>query len=196
MNKYKARGIVGVAFLIVVLVFSAFYYYGGYNTSSSSQYLTQSQLEGLNVTEPGVYVSQTNSTIYINSSSSLLVMAGPMNGPSMYSFEIIGMYNPTIVIKEGVTVHFTVVNIDTDSEHNFVLSNQGPPYSYMSGMGSMGSGGYSSMRSMSFLPPTNSGYFYYYNMSYSFSQSGTYWYLCTYPGHAENGMYGGIVVEQ
>ena len=196
MNKYKAIGIVGVAFLTVVLVFSAFYYYGGYNTSSSSQYLTQSQLEGLNVTEPGVYVSQTNSTIYINSSSSLLVMAGPMNGPSMYSFEIIGMYNPTIVIKEGVTVHFTVVNIDTDSEHNFVLSNQGPPYSYMSGMGSMGSGGYSSMTSMSFLPPTNSGYFYYYNMSYGFSQSGTYWYLCTYPGHAENGMYGGIVVEQ
>ena len=195
MNKYKARGIVGVAFLTVVLVFSAFYY-GGYNTSSSSQYLTQSQLEGLNVTEPGVYVSQTNSTIYINSSSNLLVMAGPMNGPSMYSFEILGMYNPTIVIKEGVTVHFTVVNIDTDSEHNFVLSNQGPPYSYMSGMGSMGSGGYSSMTSMSFLPPTNSGYFYYYNMSYGFSQSGTYWYLCTYPGHAENGMYGGIVVEQ
>ena len=196
MNKYKARGIVGVAFLIVVLVFSAFYYYGGYNTSSSSQYLTQSQLEGLNVTEPGVYVSQTNSTIYINSSSSLLVMAGPMNGPSMYSFEIIGMYNPTIVIKEGVTVHFTVVNIDTDSEHNFVLSNQGPPYSYMSGMGSMGSGGYSSMTSMSFLSSTNSGHFYYYNMSYSFSQPGTYWYLCTYPGHAENGMYGKIVVEQ
>ena len=196
MNKYKTIGIVGVAFLTAVLVFSAFYYYGGYNTSSGSQYLTQSQLESLNVTEQGVYVSHANSTVYINSSTSLLVMAGPMNAPSMYSFEIQGLYNPTIVIKEGVTVHFTVVNIDTDSEHNFVLSSQGPPYSYMSGMGSMGSGGYNSMTSMSFLSPTNSGHFYYYNVSYSFSQTGTYWYLCTYPGHAENGMYGKIVVEQ
>ena len=62
MNKYKTIGIVGVAFLTAVLVFSAFYYYGGYNTSSSSQYLTQSQLESLNVTEQGVYVSHANST--------------------------------------------------------------------------------------------------------------------------------------
>ncbi len=196
MNKYKTIGIVGVAFLTAVLVFSAFYYYGGYNTSGSSQYLTQSQLESLNVTGPGVYVSQANSTIYVNNSTTLLVMAGPMNAPSMYSFEIQGLFNPTIVIKEGVVINFTVVNIDTDSEHNFVLSNQGPPYSYMSGMGSMSMGGYDSMTSMSFLPPTNSGHFYYYNVSYGFSQTGTYWYLCTYPGHAENGMYGKVVVEQ
>jgi rusticyanin len=196
MNRYKTIGVVAVVFLAAVLIFSAFYYYGGYNTSSNSQYLTQFQIESLNVTEPGVYVSQTNSTIYINSSTSLLVMAGPMNAPSMYSFEILGMFNPNIVVKEGVTVHFTVVNIDTDSEHNFVLSSQGPPYSYMSGMGAMNSGGYGFMTSMSFLPPTSSGHFYYYNVSYSFSQYGTYWYLCTYPGHAENGMYGKIVVKQ
>ncbi len=196
MNKYKTIGIVGVAFLTALLVFTAFYYYGGYNTSSSSQYLTQSQLESLNVTGLGVYVSQVNSTIYVNNSTTLLVMAGPMNAPSMYSFEISGIYNPTIVIKEGVTVHFTVVNIDTDSYHNFVLSSRGPPYPYMVGMGYMGSGGFGFMTQMGFLPPTNSGHFYYYNFSYTFLQSGTYWYLCTYPGHAENGMYGKIVVEQ
>ena len=196
MNRYKTIGVVAVVFLAAVLIFSAFYYYGGYNTSSNSQYLTQFQIESLNVTEPGVYVSQTNSTIYINSSTSLLVMAGPMNAPSMYSFEILGMFNPNIVVKEGVTVHFTVVNIDTDSEHNFVLSSQGPPYSYMSGMGAMNSGGYGFMTSMTFLPPTSSGHFYYYNVSYSFSQYGTYWYLCTYLGNAENGMYGKIVVKQ
>ena len=196
MNTHKTIGIAAGAFLAAVLVFSAFYYYGGYNTSSGSQYLTQSQLESLNVTEQGVYVSHVNSTVYINSSTSLLVMAGPMNAPSMYSFEIQGLFNPTIVIKEGVTINFTVVNIDTDSEHNFVLSGQSPPYSYMGSMGSMGSGGYDSMTSMSFLPPTNSGHFYYYNVSYGFSQTGTYWYLCTYPGHAENGMYGKIVVER
>ncbi len=196
MITHKTIVIVAVAFLTVLLVFSAFYYYGGYNKSTSFQYLTQSQLESLNITEPGVYVSQKNSTIYINSSTSLLVMAGPMNAPSMYSFEILGLFNPTLVIKEGVTVNFIVVNIDTDSEHNFVLSSHGPPYPYMTGMETMNSEGYPSMASMIFLPPTSSGHFYYYNMSYTFSQPGVYWYLCTYPGHAENGMYGKIVVVQ
>ncbi len=195
MKSHKTIGIVAVAFLVAVIVFSAFYYYSVYDISSSSKYLTQSQLESLNVRGPGVHVSQANSTIYINSSTSLLVMAGPMNAPSMYSFEIQGLFNPTIVIKEGVKINFTVVNIDTDSEHNFVLSSQGPPYSYMPGMGTMNSVGYRSMTSMSFLPPTSSGHFYFYNFSYSFSQSGVYWYLCTYPKHAENGMYGKIVVE-
>ncbi|WP_156778561.1 rusticyanin [Thermoplasma acidophilum] len=196
MNLHKAFGIAAIIFLAAVIIFSAIYYKDVYGASGGSQYLTQSQLESLNVTGPGVYISPANSTIYVNNSTTLLVMAGPMDGPSMYSFEIEGLFNPTIVIREGVTVHFVVVNIDTDSEHNFVLSTRGPPYPYMSGMEYMGSGGFGFMTYMGFLPPTNSGHFYYYDFSYAFSQSGTYWYLCTYPGHAENGMYGKIVVDQ
>ncbi len=196
MSVHKTFAMVAIIFLAAVLAFSAFYYYGVYDKPSGSQYLTQSQLESLNVTSPGIYVSHGNSTIYVNNSATLLVMTGPMNAPSMYSFEISGIYNPTIVIKEGVTVHFIVVNIDTDSYHNFVLSSRGPPDPYMIGMGYMGSGSFGFMTQMGFLPPTNSGHFYYYNFSYTFSQSGTYWYLCTYPGHAEKGMYGEIIVNQ
>lgn len=196
MNAHKAFGIAAIIFLAAVLLFSALYYHDVYGVPGDTQYLTQSQLESLNVTEPGVKVSPASSTVYVNNSTTLLVMAGPMNAPSMYSFEIEGLFNPTIVIKEGVTVHFVVVNIDTDSEHNFVLSTQGPPYPYMSGMGYTGTGGFGFMTHMGFLPPTSSGRFYYYNFSYTFSESGTYWYLCTYPGHAENGMYGRIIVER
>ncbi|KAA8922042.1 rusticyanin [Thermoplasma sp.] len=196
MNGYKIAGIAGVLFLVGVLIFSAAYYYNGNGAHYGPPYLTQSQLESLNVTDSGVQASPADSTIYINSSTDLLVMAGPMNAPSMYSFEILGMFNPTLVIRDGVTVHFTVVNIDTDSYHNFVISSRGPPYPYMSGMGSMGFGSYGFMTSMNFLPPQSSGHFYYYNLTYTFSQPGTFWYLCTYPGHAENGMYGKITVDQ
>ena len=196
MNVYKVFGILSIIILVTVLVFSAFYYYGENNSYNGYKYFTQAQLNNLNIKGSGIYVSKANSTIYINRSSNLLVMTGPMNAPSMYSFEILGLFNPTIVIMKGVTVHFTVVNIDTDSYHNFVLTEQSPPYPYMSGMGSMKSGEYGFISMMNFLPPTSSGHFYYYNFSYTFYQPGTYWYICTYPGHAENGMYGEIMVKQ
>lgn len=193
MNKYKTAGIISVILLSAVIIISATYFWGGYNNQSNqvSGYFSQSELASINTTSPGVYVSQANSTIYVNSSADLPVMMGPMNAPSMYSFEILRIINPTIVLKAGSEVHFTVVNIDTDSYHNFVLSNSPPPYSSMGSM--MGGSGF--MSSMHYLPPTSSGNYAYMNMSYHFSSPGTYWYLCTYPGHAENGMYGKIVVS-
>ncbi|MGC9123498.1 MAG: rusticyanin [Thermoplasmata archaeon] len=196
MNKYMIFGIISIIILLSVMVFSAFYYYGGYAAYNKYKYLTQAQLDSLDIKGSGIYISQANSTIYVNRSSNLPVMAGPINAPSMYSFEILGLFNPTIVIMNGVTVHFKVFNIDTDSYHNFVLTEQGPPYPYMIGMESMKSGGYGFMSMMNFLPPTSSGHFYYYNFSYTFYQPGTYWYICIYPGHAENGMYGEIIVKQ
>lgn len=39
------------------------------------------------------------------------------------------------------------------------------------------------------------GYAYEQNNQVTLSQPGTYWYLCTYPGHAEQGMYGKIIVR-
>lgn len=192
MNKYRTFGLASVIFLIVVVIFSAIYYSGGFDSPGNrgSGYLTESQLAAINVTSPAAYIFQSNSTIYINGSADLPVMMGPMNAPSMYSFEILGMINPTILIKAGAVVHFTVVNIDTDSYHNFVLSNNGPPY-YATGNMMGGSG---MMNSMQYLPPVHGGNYAFVNMSYNFNSAGTYWYLCTYPGHAANGMYGKIVV--
>ncbi|OWP57142.1 MAG: rusticyanin [Thermoplasmatales archaeon B_DKE] len=193
MNKYRATGLVSVLFLIAVVIFSAIYFSGGFGNSGrqNSGYLTESQLAAINVTSSGVYVSQANSTIFINGTTDLPILMGPMNAPSMYSFEILGIINPTLVIKQGSEVHFTVINVDTDSYHNFVLSHFGPPYAVM---GSMMEGN-SFLNSMQYLPPVHSGNYAYLNFSYTFSDSGTYWYLCNYPGHAENGMYGKIVVS-
>ena len=196
MNRYGFLGIAVVLFISMLLIFSAVYLWGGFARGSHENYgfLDQSELSAINIASPDVHVSQENSTVFVNGSTHLTVMAGPMNATSMYSFEILGVINPEIQITRGSDVQFTVVNIDNDSFHDFVLSTAGPPYEDFPGMEmkSGNPGGYVSM--MGYLPPENNGLYAYTNISYNFSSAGIYWYLCTYPGHAQDGMFGKIVV--
>ena len=193
MNIYRTFAIVSVAIAAFVLIVASLGMIATTGVSEPSYgYLNTSQLNSINVTSPGVHVSRANSTIYVNASGIIPVMMGPMDTPSMYSFEILGVTNPTIVVREGVSVQFTAVNVDNDSYHNFALSSRGPPFSSM-GSGMMGGNGY--MTAMHYLPPMSSGTYAYANFSYVFHSTGSFWYLCTYPGHAQDGMYGRIVVS-
>ncbi len=112
------------------------------------------------------------------------------------AFAIGGLINPTLVVRSGSQLNITLVNLDEDMTHNFVITSSAPPYAYMS-MNSMmsGNGGFLSM--MPILPneEKQQGYAYEFSNSVTLSQSGTYWYICTYPGHAEEGMYGQIIVQ-
>lgn len=129
--------------------------------------------------------------------------------PPTYShddvFVIYGLINPTLFIPAGATVHFSIVNLDDDMYHNIAVSSISPPYPYMSMQGMMssywssgrsGSTTFPVMSMMPFLPPAdyNQGLAHEYSYSLTFSQAGTFWYLCTYPGHAQSGMYGQLVV--
>jgi rusticyanin len=116
-----------------------------------------------------------------------------MHPPSYSSddvFVIYGLINPALVIPSGASVQFTVVNLDDDMYHNLVVSPVGPPYPYMAMQGMM------SGRWAPFLPPADysQGTAHEYSYTLTLNQPGTYWYLCTYPDHAETGMYGKIMV--
>ncbi len=195
MKRNRVPGILAVVAIAVVIITASFYFmgYGRNAANGEAGTLTQSGLNAVNATSEGVMAAQGSDTIYINESAGLPVLMGPMNVGSMYSFEILGLVNPEIVIHAGVSVTFTAVNVDNDSSHNFVLSSNGPPYGYMGGPGMMSQGGY--MYMMQYLGPESAGHYYCYNFTYTFSHTGTFWYLCTYPGHAEQGMYGRILVE-
>jgi rusticyanin len=108
------------------------------------------------------------------------------------TFVIDGLINPTLVLQKGSTVHITFVNLDSSAYHDIIITSTGPPYQYMP-MSAMG--GLVSM--MPFVQHANyqqrQAYEYSYNVS--FSSAGTFWYLCMYPGHAQMGMYGKIIVE-
>jgi rusticyanin len=105
-------------------------------------------------------------------------------------FVIYGLINPTLVMPAGASVQFTVVNLDDDMYHNLVVSSSGPPFGSMSMQGMM-SGDW-----MPYLPPAdyNQGSANESSYGLQLNQSGTFWYLCTYPGHAQSGMYGSIIV--
>lgn len=176
---------------------------------NSIQTLSSDDLTQMSSPPPGVTLE--NQVIYINSSATIPVELGPMNANmSMYSFSIFGEINPILEVKQRIDVRFVAINVDTDAYHNFVITTEGPPYynSYGGMMsdqygnnysyGGMMNGFYGLNNSygymMGYLPPQSSGRFAFVNVSYDFSSNGTYWYLCTYPGHAAEGMYGEIVV--
>ncbi len=106
------------------------------------------------------------------------------------AFVIYGLINPTLVLRSGASVQFTVVNLDTDMPHNLIVSAYGPPYGYMA-MGGMMSGNW-----MPYLPPAdyNQGSAHEYSYTINMNQPGTYWYTCTYQDHAQSGMYGQLIV--
>ena len=193
MNTYKAFALASVALLIIVAAASFF----AYPTSTREQYgyMSQGQLSALAVPEANISVNGTANSIYVSGPATILVETGPMKANvSMYSFEISGMINPEIVVKQGVELKFVVVNVDSDASHNFVITSASPPYTYMSGSGMMGGGNTGMYGSSMMLSPGSGGNLNYYNMTSTFSSTGTLWYLCTYPGHAQNGMYGKISV--
>ncbi|MDG6905058.1 MAG: hypothetical protein JRN20_04655 [Nitrososphaerota archaeon] len=139
-----------------------------------------------------------------------------MTPPSYASddvFVIYGLIDPTLVIPSGARVNLIFANSDDDMYHNFVVTSLGPPYYYMPIQGMMFSnssswygGGMMGGRSnsplfgttMPLLSPVNDGQgtAYYYATTFSlYSYSANYWYICTYPGHAQSGMYGRIFVS-
>ena len=105
-------------------------------------------------------------------------------------FLVYGLINPTLVIPAGASVRFTVVNLDDDMHHNLVVSSYGPPFGYMTMQGMM------SGNSMPYLPPADyaQGSAQEYSYVLQLNYPGTFWYICTYPGHAESGMYGRLNV--
>lgn len=135
-------------------------------------------------------------------------------------FVVYGLIDPTLVIPSGAYVHLIFANLDDDMYHNYVVTSLAPPYYYMPmqgmmwsnssswfGQGGMMGGGYGGMMGgsnsifammMPMLSPANYGsnLAYYYATSLTLNSfGGSYWYICTYPGHAQSGMYGKILVS-
>lgn len=161
-----------------------------------------------------VYASITpaNNTIIFGSKDvKLVVLATDLKGasnltnnvPPSYAtdnvFVIYGLVNPTLEVPQGTTLQVVFVNLDTDMYHNFVMSSLGPPYPYMAMQGMMywqqGQGPWVVMAP--FLPPAsqNPGVVHEYSYTSTVGSQGISWYLCTYPGHAQMGMYGEVIVK-
>ncbi len=167
----------------------------------------------------GVTVNRKTNTISIDTSGvTLPIEAAPIWYPQFRDFWLVyGLVNPRIVVTQGETIHFLFINMDNQT-HVPAVTTIAPPYQYMpmmqdSGMQNMMSsmmGGGSSTgvnqgatASSDWLAigPMLSGVANPSSTVYSditlpatFNSTGTFWYLCLYPGHAQMGMYGEITV--
>lgn len=130
----------------------------------------------------------TNTITYTGKNVKIVMLGGPANADQ--KFVIADLINPTIRIPQGAKVTMEIINEDEGMPHGFEITNATPPYAYMSMMqGAIHPG--------SFIPPIPEAASNQYpsaQVSFTASQSGSFYYICQYPGHAEKGMYGKIII--
>ncbi len=135
-----------------------------------------------------------NATIWVhgNSPTLLVLMSPPVED---MEFDINGLPNPTLHVAPGTHLTLIVVNMDASEFHNWVLTRLAPPYGeYPMMMGGGMMGGSFPMWGTSMMGMAQGGMYWSQTMSLTAPSSGTWWYLCTYPGHAAEGMYGSFLV--
>ena len=108
-----------------------------------------------------------------------------------------GLIDPTLIIHKGSTVNFVFINLASEI-HIFAISPNGPPFNPFTTLSPEALK--SDLLYLPALPPPQnfknpfSGSIYSVSGSYTFNATGTYYYLCPIPGHAELGMWGEIKV--
>ncbi|MCH4814696.1 MAG: plastocyanin/azurin family copper-binding protein [Saccharolobus sp.] len=180
-------------------------YYGGYEMMYENTIPISEAISMMRNVPSYVKVFSNNNTLLFTSSNIILVVLGMgherainLTGqqPPAYAqhdvFVIYGLINPTLIIPRGATVQVVFINLDDDMLHNIAITPVPPPYPYYPMM-------YIRMNTIGMTPMLpyanyNSGQAYEFSFTTTFSQPGVYYYVCEYPGHAEMGMYGEIVV--
>ncbi len=182
---------VAVILVVVLVGIAALFVYlrapsGTNPTYGTPRELTSADLGALNASATAGLAFASNNTLWFRpGTGDFVVYASPPAHD--LTFVVQGMVNPTIHVAAGTRVAVTVVNLDSDMYHNWALTSQGPPYSSMPMMSS------ATMMTMTMLGHASGGG--YWSQAASFTPStGSYWYLCQYAGHANEGMYGSFVV--
>ncbi|HEX9906956.1 MAG TPA: multicopper oxidase domain-containing protein [Thermoplasmata archaeon] len=189
----QARGIQIVAVALVILtVVTGFLLAARMSPSisvslSSPREMSQTDLDHLmSATNSTIYAS--NNTIWVGASVTRLVfLAAPPEHDEI--FVVNGLLNPTIHVSKGSKLTITVVNADPGMYHNLALTTRDPAYSSMPMMNHMG-GPRTDM-----LSPSENSYYWIQDMAITEISSGQYWYLCEYPNHANEGMYGSVIIS-
>lgn len=142
------------------------------------------------LTQADVSIDKTNNAItYTGQNVHIVALAGPTGADQ--KFVIDGLVNPTLDIPKGAQVTFQLINEDTGMPHGVEITSAKPPFAYMS---MMQGGIYSGSFIHPILAATNAGD-PTLSTTFTASQAGTFTYLCQYPGHAQQGMYGQIIIS-
>ncbi|WP_088189165.1 hypothetical protein [Desulfosporosinus sp. FKA] len=167
------------------------YGYGNGNGNTYSQALKDatSAANEMNSSLTNATVDKNSNTItYTGSAIKIVMLGGPEEADG--KFVIGGLINPTLKIPQGANVTLEIINEDKGMPHGVELTTAAPPYAYMPMMQGATYPG-------SFIPPVPESANNQYpsaQVSFSASQTGEFYYICQYPGHAAKGMFGKIVI--
>jgi len=145
-----------------------------------------------NVTPTGGTIDQaTNRITFQTADVRLAVLSSPDSGPDM-TFRIAGLADPTVVVPQGAIVTVQFVQADKDTSHGWLLTAAKPPFSSMPMMDTWAAFAGSSATPLG--DPTADG-MHTETVSFTASAAGQYTYLCPVMDHAQQGMYGTLIVQ-
>ena len=190
-----AAAAVAVAVAAVVL-WAPFSHFGPVSGTSLStpQLASPSQISSWqNLSTPGATAFASNDTLWVHPGSpQLLVLMSPVGHD--LTFMVNGLANPEIHLAAGTHVSLTIVNMDPDMYHNWVVTSEAPPYREYPMIGGGMMGGSYEMWGSSMMGEPQGGMYWSQGLGFTVTSTGHYWYLCTYPSHASDGMYGSFFV--
>ncbi len=146
----------------------------------------------------GATIDPTTNTVRYSGTTVTLDVIAVQPGKPDTTFEIAGLVDPTVEIPRGATVTLNLVNMDygADMPHGLVITRFPPPYPYVA-MPMMGGGPSAG------IPPLvarneqdlQTATYAAGSTQFHATTPGVYYYLCQVPGHAQEGMYGKLIVE-
>lgn len=131
----------------------------------------------------------SNTIIYTGTNVKIVMLGGPKEADE--KFVIAGLINPTLKIPQGANITMEIINKDEGMSHGVEITTATPPYTYMS---MMQGGGIYPGASIQPIPKAASNQYPASQVSFAASNVGEFYYLCQYPGHAANGMYGKMII--
>jgi rusticyanin len=141
----------------------------------------------------GASVDRAGRRVVFRSASVRLAAVAGAPGAGMYSFEIAGLVNPTLVVPAGARVSIDVVNADDDMAHGLVVTSPGAGAGWMPMMGARPS--FPGTAVWALGEATGAG-LHTATEHFTATMPGRYQYLCAVPGHAQRGMAGTFIVSQ
>lgn len=151
---------------------------------SAFQWATMAQVNHMVAQNNGV---ASGTTVNYTGKVARIVVAAVLPGFPFPSFEVAHVKDPTLTVAGGSDVKITFINTNAGFGHSFQITQKAPPFAVMPQIVPVVAGTQVS-------PIPKGGKFPYATFSWH-PEAGTYYYVCTVPGHAMMGMFGKIIVK-
>lgn len=142
-----------------------------------------------NAAKNAVINKKDNSITYSGNNVKIVMLGGPEQTDE--KFVIDGLVNPTVHVSKGTKVTIELINEDKGMPHGIEITNAQPPYPFMSMM----NGGIYPGSFIHPIPEASDDQYPEDITTFTADESGAFYYICQYPGHAANGMYGKFIIE-